>query len=206
MGQSRSHRVHEAPAYLLHASAWKETSLIVQAFTRPHGTVVLVAKGAKRPQSVLRGALTLFQPVLLSWSGRHEIKTLVRIEPDGILPLAGKAWMSAWYMNELLLRLLPREDAHDGLFDAYDAALRQLAQLENGNAGGSGHSAAGATLRRFEWTLLAEIGYRLEGAPPDFADPLQALAIRSRLRERLDWLLAERPLNTRSVLMELQRL
>lgn len=192
----RVHRVNDVPGYLLHATAWKETSLIVQAFTREYGTVALVAKGAKRPHSTLRSALSIFQPVLLSWTGSHEIKTLARVDTAGILPMAGKAWMSAWYMNELLLRLLPREDAHETLFEAYDEALRQLAQ---------GSSAAGA-LRRFEWILLTETGYGLEGEQPDFEDPTQAVALRKPLRERLDFLLAGRPLNTRQVLMALQRI
>jgi DNA repair protein RecO (recombination protein O) len=190
----RAHRVHETPGYLLHATAWKETSLIVQAFTREHGTVALVAKGAKRPQSALRPVLSIFQPVLLTWTGSQEIKTLARVECAGILPLTGKAWMSAWYLNELLLRLLPREDAHENLFAAYDEALRQLAQ---------GSAAAGA-LRRFEWMLLKETGYGLDGVPPDFDDPAQAAAMRAPLRERIDYLLAGRPLNTRKVLMALQ--
>ncbi len=192
----RVHRVHDVPGYLLHSTAWRETSMIVQAFTREHGTVALVAKGAKRPQSVLRPALSIFQPVLLSWTGSHEIKTLVRVESAGIRPMAGKAWMSAWYMNELLLRLLPREDPHETLFEAYDEALSQLAQ---------GSSAAGA-LRRFEWILLTETGYGLDVAPPDFEDPAQAAALRAPLRERIDHLLAGRPLNTRKVLMALQRM
>jgi len=197
----RTHRIHGEPAYLLHTSAWKETSLIVQAFTRTHGTVTLVAKGAKRPQSNLRGALSLFQPVTLSWSGRNEIKTLTRIEFAGILPLSGHAWLSAWYMNELLLRLLAREDAHDKLFDAYAQALHQL----SANAHNSANTSAPA-LRRFEWTLLAEIGYQLNQPTPDFDDPTTVAALRPPLRERLDWLLSDRPLNTRQVLMDLQKL
>jgi len=104
--------------------------------------------------------------------------------------------MSAWYMNELLLSLLPREDPHPALFEAYDAALIQLA------AG----SAAASALRRFEWILLHETGYGLEGAPPDFDDPVSEPELRRSLRERIDSLLVGRPLRTRAVLMALQRL
>ncbi len=109
--------------------------------------------------------------------------------------MAGRAYMSAWYMNELLLRLLPREDPHAVLFDAYDAALAQLAQ---------GSSAAGA-LRRFEWILLTETGYGVEQSVPDFDDARAEPDLRASLRERLDEQLAGRPLLTRKVLMELQR-
>lgn len=179
---------------MLHATNWKETSLIVQAFTRDHGNVALVAKGAKRPYSVLRPVLAAFQPLILTWSGNGDVKTLARAECGGVRPLGGKALMSAWYMNELLLRLLAREDPHPTLFDAYDAALEQLA---------SGSRAAGA-LRRFEWTLLREAGYGVDEAPPDFDDPGIEPDLRVSLRQRLDELLT-RPLQTRRVLMALQR-
>ena len=170
----RGTRVTDATAYLLHATPWRATSLVVQAFARDYGSLALVAKGAKRPYSVLRPVLSAFQPLSLSWSGTGEVKTLTRAEVAGLRPLAGSALMSAWYMNELLLRLLAREDAHPALFDAYDTALKQL-------AGGS--RAAGA-LRRFEWTLLRETGYGLDQPPPDFDDNAAEPALRQALRER----------------------
>lgn len=188
-------RVHETPGYVLHAAAWRETSLIVQAFSRDHGWVTLVAKGAKRPHSVLRPALSVFQPLLLSWSGGMEVKTMTRAECAGVHPLPGPAMMSCWYMNELMFRLLPREDPHPGLFDAYVIALQQLA---------AGQTAAGA-LRKFEWTLLKETGYGLDQEPPDFEDTQQEPQLRARLRERLAEHLAGRPLATRQVLLALQR-
>ena len=188
-------RVHETPGYVLHATAWRETSLIVQAFSRDHGWVTLVAKGAKRPHSVLRPALSVFQPLLLSWSGGTEVKTMTRAECAGVHPLPGPAMMSCWYMNELMFRLLPREDPHPGLFDAYVIALQQLA---------AGQTAAGA-LRKFEWTLLKETGYVLDQVPPDFEDTQQEPQLRARLRERLAEHLAGRPLATRQVLLALQR-
>ncbi|MFJ1301297.1 DNA repair protein RecO [Pseudomonadota bacterium AL_CKDN230030165-1A_HGKHYDSX7] len=191
----RAHRVHDCRAYMLHATAWRETSLIVQTFSRDHGCVAMVAKGAKRPYSVLRPVLSAFQPLMLSWSGASEVKTLTKADVDGIHPLGGAALMSAWYMNELLLRLLPREDAHPVLFDAYETALTQLAQ---------GSRAAGA-LRRFEWILLREIGYGVDEGEPDFNDAQLEPKLRRELRERLDINLAGRPLSTRRVLMELQR-
>jgi len=191
----RAQRVQDSLAYMLHATPWRETSLIVQAFSREHGCVALVAKGAKRPYSVLRPVLAAFQPLLLSWSGAGEVRTLTRAESAGIRPLAGPALMSAWYMNELLLRLLPREDAHPALFDAYDQALQRLA---------SGSRAAGA-LRRFEWVLLQETGYGVDGAEPDFDDPAAEPALRADLRRRLDEQLEGKPLSTRRVLLDLQR-
>jgi len=179
---------------MLHASAWRETSLIVQIFSRDHGNVAMVAKGAKRPYSALRPVLAAFQPLIASWTGAGEVKTLTRADLAGVRQLGGRSLMSAWYMNELLLRLLPREDPHPKLYDAYDAALTALEQ---------GESAAGA-LRRFEWTLLEETGYGLGGAMPDFDAPGEEKRLRAILRAQLDELLG-RPLRTRKVMLELQR-
>ncbi len=219
----RTLRVQDAAGYLLHSAAWRETSLIIQVFTRSHGNVALVAKGAKRPYSALRPVLTAFQPLGLAWSGAGEVKTLTRAECAGIRPLHGRALMSAWYMNELLLRLLPREDPHPGLYDAYDAALRQLATVFPGGklegaaeesalppapglptAPGLPNGSAASALRRFEWVLLNETGYGLGDDPPDFDDAGQEPQLRLSLRERLNEQLG-RPLLTRKVLMELQR-
>lgn len=191
---NRAQRIHHVGAYMLHASAWRETSLIVQMFTREHGNVAMVAKGAKRPYSTLRPVLAAFQPLTVSWSGAGEVKTLTRAELAGIRQLAGRSLMSAWYMNELLLRLLPREDPHPRLYDAYDAALLALER---------GGSAADA-LRRFEWTLLEETGYGLGGDMPSFDDPAEERRMRPVLRARIDELLG-RPLRTRQVMLELQR-
>lgn len=191
---SRRQRVSEASAYLLHATAWKESSLIAQMFTRDYGIVALVAKGAKRPYSALKPVLLNFQPLLLSWVGANEVKTLTRAELAGIHPLSGRALMSAWYMNELIMRLLPREDAHPAVFDQYSLALRALA---------SGELSTALLLRQFEWLLLQETGYGLDQEIPDFSDPQSEPKLRSELRRRIDYLLG-RPLRTREVLMDLQ--
>ena len=119
---------------------------------------------------------------------------MTRAELAGIRQLGGRSLMSAWYMNELLLRLLPREDPHPALYDAYDHALQALAR---------GGSAVGA-LRRFEWTLLEETGYGVGGEMPSFDVPAEEKRMRALLRTRLDELLG-RPLRTRQVMLELQR-
>lgn len=135
---------------MLHSTPYRETSLIVDLFTREHGRVAAVAKGAKRPRSNLRAVLLQFQPLRVSWAGRRELRTLTHAEWSGGLDAPrGDALLCAFYLNELLMRLLAREDPHPMLFDAYGAALAQFA------AGAS----LDETLRRFEWTLLREIGY-----------------------------------------------
>jgi DNA repair protein RecO (recombination protein O) len=145
-----SERVDQQPGFVLHSYAWRETSLIVEVFTRDHGRMALVARGAKRPTSQFRGLLGPFSPLALSWSGRNEIKSLVRVEwLGGLAPLRGDGLLSAFYLNELLVRLLERGDAHEQLFRAYIGALRTLANDEDQRA----------CLRGFEMDLLREMGY-----------------------------------------------
>jgi DNA repair protein RecO (recombination protein O) len=139
-----------ATAFVLHSTPYKETSLIVELFTREFGRVGVVAKGAKRPGSALRAVLLQFQPVSVVWSGAGELKTLNSAEWLGASPAPrGDALLCAFYTNELLLRMLPREDAHQSLFDAYAHAIDAL-----------GSSAPlDETLRHFEWQLLRETGH-----------------------------------------------
>ena len=145
-------RRDDEPAFVLHSHPYRETSIIVEALTSARGRIALVARGARRPRSELRGVLQAFQPLALSWSGAGELKTLVGAEWRGGLPLvSGSALLCGFYLNELLLKLLPREDPHPRLFDDYEAALRRLA---------SGEPQA-PVLRGFEMRLLAEMGYAM---------------------------------------------
>jgi len=145
-------RQDNQPGYVLHTYAFRETSLVVETFTRSHGRVAMVARGAKRPRSSLRGSIMAFQPLALSWSGRGELRLLLRAEWQGGQPrLQGRALLCGFYLNELLLKLLPREDAHEQLFLDYQTALARLA----------GEPEPGAVLRRFERALLRELGYAL---------------------------------------------
>ncbi|MFN2643605.1 MAG: DNA repair protein RecO [Burkholderiales bacterium] len=143
-------RADHEPGYVLHTYPYKETSLIVEAFTRRHGRLALLARGARRPRSAMRGVLLAFHPLRFGWSGSTDLATLIAAEWGGALqPLAGRALMCGFYLNELILRLLPREDAHEALFDAYGEALARLSTGE----------AFAAVLRSFEKRLLAELGY-----------------------------------------------
>src|SRR5512139_4219305 len=111
--RAQPQRHDDEPAFVLHAYPYRETSLIVEAFTEAHGRIALVARGAKRPRSELRGLLQGFQPLLLSWSGAGELKTLARAEwRGGMSRLGGSALVCGFYLNELLIKLLPREDPH----------------------------------------------------------------------------------------------
>src|SRR6187431_3778228 len=142
-------------AFVLHTYPYRETSLIVEAMTAEFGRVAMVARGAKRPRSELRGLLQAFQPLALSWAGTGELKTLVKAEWRGGLPLAtGAALLCGFYLNELLLKLLPREDPHPLLWNAYAETLLALTHDAR-------PAAQAVTLRRFEVRLLAELGYAL---------------------------------------------
>ena len=161
-------RVEQQPAFVLHERPYRETSLLVEAYTRDHGRVGLVARGVRtaRPR-IARATLAPLQPVVLSWSGRGELATLTAAEPVGrALRPEGEALLGALYLNELLVRLLPRGDAHPELFARYGACLEALAD----------HDTPAWTLRRFERDALAELGYALELAhEADDGPPIDSL-------------------------------
>jgi DNA repair protein RecO (recombination protein O) len=147
-------------AYVLHSYPYRETSLILQVWTEKHGRIGLVAKGAKRPKSPARSVLVPFQPLVVSWFGRGELRTLKTAEAAApATPLGGHALMSAFYLNELLLKLTHRDDPHERLFAAYDTAITELRAVSRGNASGA---VIEPVLRRFELTLLQEAGYAVE--------------------------------------------
>ena len=150
---SKLERIDLEPALVLHARPWRESSLLVEAFSRGHGRLGLIARGARRPKSRMRGLLQPFIPLLLSWRGRSELATLTGADTEGgFPPLAGSAAIVGLYLNELLLRFLHRHDPEPVLFDHYLAAL-------DGIAHGSDPE---PVLRIFEKRLLEAAGYALE--------------------------------------------
>ncbi len=159
-------RVDQQPAFVLHSYPWRETSLIVDVLTRDHGRMALVARGAKRPTSHFRGLLAPFAPIAVCWSGRAEIKSLIRAEwVGGLAPLRGDELLSAFYLNELLVRLLARADPHEALFFSYAHALRALS-LDA--------PAREQSLRGFELDLLREIGVAPSFETAGDGAPIQA--------------------------------
>jgi len=146
-------RVDLEPAFVLHARSWRETSLLVETFSRSHGRLGMIARGARRPKSRMRGLLQPFMPVLLSWRSRGELATLTGAETGGIvLPPAGSALIVGFYLNELVLRFLHRHDPEPTLFDHYRAALDAISQGNDPEP----------VLRIFEKRLLQAAGYALE--------------------------------------------
>ncbi len=145
-------RVQLEPAWLLHHRPYSDTSRILDLATRNHGRVSLFARGARGPKSKLAGILQPFRPLLVSWSGRADGGSLAGAELAGPAPVLPAAeLMSGFYLNELMVRLLPRDEGHAELFDRYGLALAQLAEGEGQRA-----------LRSFEMALLDELGYGLD--------------------------------------------
>ena len=144
-------RYADEPGFVLHRYDWSESSLILDVFTRHHGRVALVAKGAKRPTSQLRPVLLPLQPLLLAWGGDAEVRTLKTAHWRGghVMPV-GESLLSGTYFNEMLLKLLARDDPHPVLYDGYALAVQQLAHRTVPDA---------AVLRAFELLLLREVGY-----------------------------------------------
>ena len=145
-------RVLHQNSYILHTRPYSESSLLIDAFSRDYGRVSLLAKGARRLKSKVRGMIRPFQPLLLSWSGKGELQTLTGAESDyAIRVLAQPAWLCGCYMNELLIKLLHKYDPHEQLFDHYSDTLMLLERNKSPQV----------VLRFFEKRLLKEIGYGL---------------------------------------------
>ena len=145
-------RVYLTPAVILHQRHYRESSLLLEVFSRAHGRITLVAKGARGNRKKTQALYQTHRKLNLSWSGKGEMGTLTEIEADGpAFDLSGKALMSVFYINELLLRLLHRHEPHSRLFDAY---LMALTRLEHGET-------ELYSLRYFEKHLLDSIGYGL---------------------------------------------
>lgn len=148
-------RINLQPGYIVHSRPYRDSSALLDVFTAEYGRISLVARGVRRQsRNGSRGALLQpFIPLLVSFSGRAELKTLIGTESvQGMIDLRGERLFSGMYLNELLVRLLHRNDAHPALFAAYDRTVKALA------AG----SVVDIELRRFEITLLGELGYSFD--------------------------------------------
>jgi DNA repair protein RecO (recombination protein O) len=141
------------PAYVLHRRPYRDTSALIETFTLDYGRVGVVARGIHKGRAPRAGILQPFRPVLLSWSGRGELGTLTGAEPGASTSIPERRRVfSGFYVNELVMRLLPRQAPHRGLFARYAATLEGLARGTD----------EALVLRRFEKALLEAAGYGLE--------------------------------------------
>lgn len=147
--------------YILHTRDYRESSLLLNLFSRDEGRVDAVLNGGKSKK--WRGVAREFSPLLAQWNGRSDLKTLTQLEQASTPhPMIGNALFAGLYLNELLVRLLPAQQAHPELFDHYCVCLDTLAEdvpLE-------------PTLRQFELALLDELGYQLDFACDCHGRPL----------------------------------
>lgn len=146
-------RVDTQLAYILHRRAFRDTSQILDVFTRDHGRISLMSKGSRGKKSKTSGILQIFRPLLLSWQGRGEMPFLNNVEIADIKApaLSGKVLMSAMYINELLVYLLHKNDVHTDIFGHYHECLYALEYASN----------IEIVLRLFEKNLLQQLGFGL---------------------------------------------
>ena len=145
-------RILLEPGYVLHTRAFRETSLIIEAFTREYGRIAVVARGAKSAKSRWRNVLQPFRPLLISWNQKTELGTLTAADQVASPPaMQGQALFCGMYLNELLMRLLHRGDPHIEVFERYRQALAEL----------TAEASPQLLLRVFEKHLLEAIGYAM---------------------------------------------
>lgn len=150
---NETERVHSQPAYILHRRHYRNTSLILDVFACDYGRLSLVAKGANSQKSRIKGLLQAFQPLQISWVRKSELGTLTSAESlSPPIALTHDALYCGMYLNEILLKLLGKDDPHADIFEQYDTALRHLAS----------HQDQEVTLRQFENELLQSIGYEID--------------------------------------------
>ncbi|AKH69511.1 DNA replication and repair protein RecO [Spongiibacter sp. IMCC21906] len=145
-------RVEGEPCFILHQRPYRETSALLEVFSLDHGRFSVIAKGLRggsRGRQAWRSALQPFNLLALSWSGRGELKTLTDAQLQKAFSLQGRALFCGFYLNELLERLLHRFDPHQNLFHHYQYSLDRLLNGEDEKR----------CLRRFEFSLLADLGY-----------------------------------------------
>ena len=173
-------RIHLQPAYVLHRRPYRETSLLLEIFTRDHGRLGLVARGVRGARARAKTVLQAFVPLLVSWSGRGDLGTLGSFESNGFAPLPrGRALYSAFYLNEVLMRVLTRHDPHPEVFAVYVDVLEKLGTPAVADRMDNLES----VLRLFEKKLLEAIGYGLvffdeEGESIDIEPDRQYLYVR----------------------------
>lgn len=140
----------QEPAYVLHRRPWRETSLMVDIFSLNHGRMTVIARGASSAKSPLKAQLQPFQPLMVDWAGRGDLKTLTQVEVRTGPALSRTVSLySGLYLNELLQRILPVADPHPTLFAAYIDALGQLSVTTD----------VEPVLRRFELAFASALGY-----------------------------------------------
>jgi len=146
-------RIHNQPAFILHKRAYRNTSAILEFFTRDYGRISLVAKGVSGSKSRLKGIMQAFQPLQISWSRKSELGNMTSAETtQSPFALVDEALYAAMYVNEILFKLITKDDPHPNIFDQYTQLLADLVIPSN----------LQISLRLFEKKLLQDLGYEID--------------------------------------------
>jgi DNA repair protein RecO (recombination protein O) len=146
-------RIAIQPAYILHHRSYRETSLLIDLLTEEYGRIALIARGVRTQRSPLRSLLQPFTPLLVSWQGKSDLMTLTSVEARSApLQLHGDCLLSGFYLNELLVRVIQKNDPHPQLYTIYQQTLLEL----------QSNILDQKVLRLFEKKLLAELGYGVQ--------------------------------------------
>ena len=149
-------KIYLEPAFVLHSRPYQETSLIIDFFTKSYGRLNAIAKGAKRPKSPLRSVLTPACKLVVSMTGKSELKNLSSVEiVDHFNLRDGISLNSIIYINELISKATEKEDPHENIFLEYEILLRNLNDSK-------GSEQLEKSLRNFELNLLQEMGYGID--------------------------------------------
>ena len=147
-----SRRVQQQPGFVLHRRPFRDTSQILDILTRDYGRIAVVARGSRSAKSKLAGVLRPFLPLSVSWTGKSDLGTLTGAEASGApCGVTGDAVLAAYYVNELMLKLLHRHDPQGEMFDLYQRTLSALAHDQR----------TAVSLREFEMEFLDLLGYAL---------------------------------------------
>ena len=168
-----SKRVQQQPGFVLHHRPFRDTSQILDILTRDHGRIAVVARGSRGSKSRLAGVLRPFLPLRVSWVAKSDLGTLTGAEAAGAPGrLHGDALLSAYYVNELMLNFLHRDDSQPEIFALYGHVIAALGQETD----------VAATLRDFELELLGLLGYAIsldhESGSHQALDPNQSYDFR----------------------------
>jgi len=177
--------VQQEPAYVIHRRAWSESSLLVDLFSLNHGRMSVIARGASSPKSPLKAQLQPFQPLLVDWRGRSDLKTLVQLDIRSAPPLRQtRALYSGLYINELLQRVLPAADPHPMLFASYIDSLQALAALTSADdiepvLRTFERAFASALGYDFAWDYATDVGQTVQSGQDYAYDPAQGIVSRN---------------------------
>lgn len=145
-------QIEHQPAYVLHTRPYRDTSMLVDFLTPQFGRLTAVARGVRARKTQKRNLLNPFTRLLISFQGKTDLKLLTSFEAETPhFTLTAKHLYSGFYLNELLVRLLPELDAHADIFYLYQQSLQALHDQQD----------LEPVLRHFELCLLESLGYAI---------------------------------------------